>query len=69
MYYTILDDIIYYYTIPSASQVYPRQESMVGPDFQAVVPKQNGPGTAKASRRDTLVWSPRQVVYYIVWAE
>jgi len=42
------------------TQVYPRQESMTGPEFQAVVPKHvGGSGAAsKSNRKDERLWSP-----------
>jgi hypothetical protein len=43
------------------AQVYPRQESMVGPDFQAIVPKHTGAAAApgRQARKDESLWSPR----------
>lgn len=40
-----------------SAQEYPRQESMVGPEFQALMPKMAP--AVKSSRRDELLWSPR----------
>jgi len=40
------------------AQEYPRQESMVGPEYQASVPKPT-PAAKWASRKDECVWSPR----------
>lgn len=53
------------------AQVYPRQESMVGSDFQAVVPKHIGSSSASGRqlRKDESLWSPRMAVRHGVVVE